>query len=326
MAVAPNRKALLAIAAILAVVVLVGAILVATRGSGTGGSSAPVAVGQAELVRLASQAGVPVFWAGARNGYTYELTTGEGRQYLRYIPPGTHGSLAHTELLTIGTYNVANAFKAVEAIAKQPGATHFAVPGGGLAAYSQSRPTNVYVAYPGFQVEVEAFSPHAGEAAQLVREGQVEPLTPPGAIATAPTGPRIVSESELSAFAHENPFPVYWAGAQPGKSLELTRTVDGRVYVRYLPAGAPAGDAQPNFLTVGTYPVGGGVAAVKRAAAAKGMTRLALPNGTTVLYSSSKPTSAYFAAPGAAQEVEVFSPTSGASVALIASGKIAPVR
>ena len=31
-------------------------------------------------------------------------------------------------------------------------------------------------------------------------------------------------------------------------------TTSGRVYVRYLPRGAAAGDPRAGFLTVGTYP------------------------------------------------------------------------
>ena len=55
-------------------------------------------------------------------------------------------------------------------------------------------------------------------------------------------GPVLVSAAELRRFAESKDQPVYWAGPLKGASYELTATPSGRTFVRYLPAGAAAGD------------------------------------------------------------------------------------
>ena len=65
--------------------------------------------------------------------------------------------------------------------------------------------------------------------------------------------PATVQEDELRAFGRAQALPVYWAGPRREREYELTRTADGRVFVRYLPEGAEAGDPRPRFLTVASY-------------------------------------------------------------------------
>jgi hypothetical protein len=88
---------------------------------------------------------------------------------------------------------------------------------------------------------------------------------------SAPTasGATAKSESELRSFAESVSHPVYWAGPKDGNTYEVTRTSDGRVYVRYLPEGTQVGDPRARFLTVGTYPRAGAWAELKRAARAR---------------------------------------------------------
>src|SRR5207244_741082 len=62
------------------------------------------------------------------------------------------------------------------------------------------------------------------------------------------------SIERLDAFASSVGHPIYWAGSQPSYRYELSRTKDGRVYIRYLPPGVKLGDPHPRYLTIGTYP------------------------------------------------------------------------
>ena len=50
------------------------------------------------------------------------------------------------------------------------------VTGGGIAFYSKSAPTSVYVAYPGSNVQIEVYDPSAAQAAQLVTSGKIVPV------------------------------------------------------------------------------------------------------------------------------------------------------
>jgi hypothetical protein len=47
------------------------------------------------------------------------------------------------------------------------------VGGGGVAFYSPSAPTSVYLAYPGTDVQIEVFDPSADQARVLVESGAV---------------------------------------------------------------------------------------------------------------------------------------------------------
>lgn len=143
--------------------------------------------------------------------------------------------------------------------------------------------------------------------------------------AQQPSAASSTSESELREFAASAPHPVYWAGARSGQSYELTRTDDGRIYVRYLPEGVKAGDPRPRFLTVGTYPRANAFAELKRAARVQGATSKTLPNGGMAVFSAGS-SSVYFGYPDAAYQVEVYAPSPGSARNLVLGGQVVPVR
>jgi hypothetical protein len=139
------------------------------------------------------------------------------------------------------------------------------------------------------------------------------------------TGASAASESELKSFAESVSHPVYWAGPKEGFTYELTRTTDGRVYVRYLPEGTEVGDPSSRFLTVGTYPRAGAFAELKRAGRAKGAISLKLDRGGLAVFSEAKPTSVYFGYPDARYQVEVYNPSPDEARRLALSGQVVPV-
>lgn len=140
------------------------------------------------------------------------------------------------------------------------------------------------------------------------------------------TGASATSESELRSFAESVSHPVYWAGPKDGYTYELTRTNDGRVYVRYLPEGTEVGDPRSRFLTVGTYPRAGAFAELKRAGRADGAISLKLGRGGLAVFSQAKPTSVYFGYPDARYQVEVYDPSPDEARRLALSGQVIPVR
>jgi hypothetical protein len=118
---------------------------------------------------------------------------------------------------------------------------------------------------------------------------------------------------------------VYWAGTREDHSYELTKTSDGRVYVRYLPSGVEAGDARPEFLTVGTYPRPNAYSELRRAAKAPGATSRRIAQGGLAVLSRGS-SSVYFGYPDAAYQVEVYAPNPGAARELVLGGKVVPIR
>ena len=178
---------MLLVAAVVAAASVVAAILLASSGSSTSGGSSRArlpatsgttvqAVSITTLRALPGLLGHPVYWAGPRVGATYELTRSpDGRVYVRYLTGGAKVGSPLPDFLTVGTYVVPDAAAAVRAAAGQPGAVTVNVPGG-LGFYNRARPTSVYFAFPGSNVQVETYDPSASAARRLVETGAITPV------------------------------------------------------------------------------------------------------------------------------------------------------
>ena len=137
----------------------------------------PVSATPAALRALSDEVGHPIYWVGPRPGRTYELTrTSSGRIFIRYLPPGSKVGNQQADYTIVGTYPVPDALDVLTKLSKQPGEKSVSAPGGGLAVYSMDAPNNVYVAYPGSDVQIEVFDPRPKRALRLVTSGRVAPV------------------------------------------------------------------------------------------------------------------------------------------------------
>jgi hypothetical protein len=136
---------------------------------------------------------------------------------------------------------------------------------------------------------------------------------------------KAATPQSLRALARASGHPIYWAGAKRHVRYELTRTTDGRVYIRYLPRGVPIGDRHSAYLIVATYPVQDAYKAVRTAAKESGAVTFHLPRGGLAVYNQSASTNVYFTYPGSKLQVEVFDPTPGRARKLVRSGAIRPI-
>lgn len=160
------------------------AFLIGWMAMNRGGDDAPPAPGsgasaasESELKAFADSATHPVYWAGPKEGHTYELTqTTNGFVYVRYLPEGTEVGDPRSRFLTIGTYPRRGAFAELQRAAKAKGSVSVKIGEGGLAVFSEARPTSVYVGYPDAKYQVEVFHPSPDEARRLALSGQVVPV------------------------------------------------------------------------------------------------------------------------------------------------------
>lgn len=147
-----------------------------------GDDAAPAAAGatatsESELRSFAESASHPVYWVGPKDDFTYELTpTTDGRVYVRYLPQGTDVGDPRARFLTVGTYPRAGAFAELKRAARAKGAISLKLERGGLAVFSQARPTSVYFGYPDARYQVEVYHPSPTEARRLALSGQVVPV------------------------------------------------------------------------------------------------------------------------------------------------------
>jgi hypothetical protein len=166
------------------------AVLLACAAAGCGKKPATTtvsAVGQSqnakqatsdELRSLSAQLGHPIYWLGEESGHIYELThLKDGRIFIRYLPNGVPIGSPQAIYTIVGTYPVPNAYNVLKELAKKPGELSFAAPHKGLAVFKSSQPTNVYLAYPGSNLQIEVFDPSAQHARNLIMTGQVVPVS-----------------------------------------------------------------------------------------------------------------------------------------------------
>ena len=135
----------------------------------------------------------------------------------------------------------------------------------------------------------------------------------------------VASIRALNVFASSVGHPIYWAGAQPRFTYELSRTKDGRIYIRYLPPGVKLGDPKPNYLSVGTYPQRGAFATLQATARKQGAPTIRLPGGGLAFQDKQRRTSVYLAYPRSDYQIEVYDPSPARARAFVTSGQIKQV-
>ena len=131
----------------------------------------------------------------------------------------------------------------------------------------------------------------------------------------------VASVGRIQSLATSVGHPVFWLGPKSGYVYELTSTQDGKIYIRYLPAGVHAGATKP-YLTVGTYPFPGAYPAIAKGAAAKGSTTVKLADGGLAVLDGAYPESVHLAYPGVDYQVEVYDPTPRRALHLVAAGDL----
>src|SRR5262249_47968090 len=146
-----------------------------TESGGSGSKSAsnttgPVVLSQSGLNTLATQFGQPLYWVGAKKGTMYELTQSPNTFLLCYLPKGVKAGSSNA-YLSIGTYAMTDAYNRMKGLAGKPGTTAFDVPGGGIGLVNKSRPTSVYVGFPGSNFQIEVYDPKAAVARRLTESG-----------------------------------------------------------------------------------------------------------------------------------------------------------
>ena len=312
------------IAAAVAIVAIVAVIAASVLGGdGEESRAAPeraqaAGVSLDELQTTAASIPHPVYWTGPQPGRTYELTrTADGRTYIRYLPEGTKVGSARGDFLTVGTYPQEDALETLRATAKTQGAELMPLESGGYAFQDVNRPTSVYAAFPGLDLQVEVFDPGGAQARELVRDGRLAPLVRPAS--------ERATVADLRQLPTELGQPVYLAGPDRDMTYELTRTKGGRVFIRYLPSGVEVGDPRADYLTVATYPQADALAALKAEAAKVQATTIELPGGALAYFDRARPTSAYIARPGEDLTVEVYTPDRRRTEEIVTGREIVPV-
>lgn len=131
-------------------------------------------VSVAQLASFARSHDTPVYWAGPIPARTLELTRTDTGVFVRYLPAATAAG-GSTRALTIATYPMRAAYATATSRAKGTGMTSTRTRNGGVAVWSKSKPTSVYVAFRGVPSLIEVYAPKAKDARTLALSGRLRP-------------------------------------------------------------------------------------------------------------------------------------------------------
>jgi hypothetical protein len=152
------------------------AIVGAGGDAGAEQSIAPQLVEVADLTGLEAELGHSIYWAGERSRQRLELTEeGEGSVYLRYLPPGVGAGDPRQRFLTVGTYPVVDAVRALARTAAKEGGALTNV-AGDTVLVNPTSPGSVYLAKPGSDLQIEVYDPAPGRSLRLIRSGVIRPV------------------------------------------------------------------------------------------------------------------------------------------------------
>lgn len=137
----------------------------------------PVAVSESQLTGEASSLEHAAYWVGPRDSTSrYELTsTPDGKIFVRYLTGEAAAGDPSSGFLTVGTYAIPDAARALGKAAQKNGQT--ATRQGDDLVLTGGDAGNAYIVFadqPGLQIEV--YSPVPGEADRLVTSGAVTRL------------------------------------------------------------------------------------------------------------------------------------------------------
>lgn len=158
---------------------MIAVIVLAANALGDGDSSGGAAAEQVEvldesgLIAAARNLDHSLYWLGVRPGtQRYQLRTSDnGDAYIDYLPGGASAGYPASELVTVGTYPLPEAALALHR-AEVPAEGLTTSRGDGYEMLSGGESNSAYLVFdsePDLQVEV--YSPTAGEAADLAGSG-----------------------------------------------------------------------------------------------------------------------------------------------------------
>jgi hypothetical protein len=127
-----------------------------------------VALTEGELIAAVKQLGIDVYWAGPVSGAKYTLAVpADGQAYVRYLPNGQGIEDTKPNYVVIATYSTTDAFTSTQAAGNTSSGVTFINAEGAAVYYSKDTPTNVYVAYPNLNYQIEIFDPIATTALEI---------------------------------------------------------------------------------------------------------------------------------------------------------------
>ena len=137
-----------------------------------------VGMSASELISTAKLSKTTIYWAGPISGYTYSLSTdSSGSSVVRYLPTAAAINSSINTSRMVATYVASGAYDKSVLVASNTGTSSFKNADKSLVFYKTANTNDVFMAFPGKNIQVEIFDPVAGQALSLsVLAGEIRPI------------------------------------------------------------------------------------------------------------------------------------------------------
>ncbi len=131
-------------------------------------TSGGVCLTESELKSIVKENNIQAYWAGPIKNATYTLNSSTaGQVFVRYVPEGEKCDDVRPNFRVIATYEEADAFATTESAGTTADGVSLLNTDGSIVYFNKNVPTNIYVAYPGINYQIEIYDPDPKEAVSL---------------------------------------------------------------------------------------------------------------------------------------------------------------
>ena len=131
-------------------------------------TSGGVCLTESELKSIISENNIQAYWTGPLKDATYSLNSSTaGQVFIRYIPKGQECDDVRPNFRVIATYEEVDAFTTTESAGTTSDGVSLLNADGSIVYFNKNIPTNIYVAYPGIDYQIEIYDPDPKEAVSL---------------------------------------------------------------------------------------------------------------------------------------------------------------
>lgn len=131
-------------------------------------TSGGVCLTESELKSIISENNIQAYWTGPLKDATYSLNSSTaGQVFIRYVPKGEECDDVRPNFRVIATYEEVDAFATTESAGTTADGVSLLNTDGSIVYFNKNVPTNVYVAYPGINYQIEIYDPDPKEAVSL---------------------------------------------------------------------------------------------------------------------------------------------------------------